>query len=183
MDKQAIIAALREFVNQRPGLEWANYGEASSYRAEMRQIMRDRKEAHILLNACAWRDSITAEMMLDGFRAFSGRLSIGQDAQGRVKLDYCAGQYYPTEYRKAVCAVAASVLWDWMRDCAMGEPEYAVNGGKRFKTMAEAQAHANTYLPAIVEIRKLYGGKTAGDCLRSTFRREFGRGIASRWFN
>ena len=164
MDKQAIIAALREFVNQRPGLEWGNYGEASSYRAEMRQIMRDRKEAHTLLTACGWRDSITAEMMLDGFRAFSGRLSISPDARGRVKLDYCTGQYYPTEYRKAVCAVAASVLWGWKRDFCMPEGELVHNSET-----------GNTF--------KRYKGMRAGDYLRSTFRREVGRGIGSRWFN
>jgi len=164
MNKQAIIEALRAFVNQRPGLEWANYGEASSYRAEMRQIMRDRKEAHILLNACGWRDSITAEMMLAGFRAYSGRLTISEDARGRVKLDYCTGQYYPTEYRKAVCAVASSVLWAWLRDFCMPEGELVHNSetGDTFKR---------------------YKGMRAGDYLRSTFRREFGRGIGSRWFN
>jgi hypothetical protein len=26
-------------------------------------------------------------------------------------IDYCTGQYFPTEYRKAVCAVLASALW------------------------------------------------------------------------
>ena len=32
-------------------------------------------------------------------------------------------------------------------------------------------------------ITERYNGKTAGDWLRSSFRREFGRGIQSRWFD
>ena len=170
MEKQAIIAALREFVNQRPGLEWANYGEASSYRAEMRQIMRDRKDAHLLLNACGWRDSITAQMMLDGFEAFSGRLTISEDAKGRVKLDYCTGQYYPTEYRKAVCAVAASVLWDYTRE-NMPSPDGKITRTTGFGPFKHESEHDNI------------NGMTPGDWMRKTLRAEFGRGIGSRWFN
>jgi hypothetical protein len=30
-------------------------------------------------------------------------------------VDYCTGQYFPTEYRRAVCSVLSSALWDYFR--------------------------------------------------------------------
>ena len=36
-EKNNMLAALRVWINQRPGLEYANYGEARSYRAEIAQ--------------------------------------------------------------------------------------------------------------------------------------------------
>jgi hypothetical protein len=59
-----------------------------------------------------------------------------------VRVDYCTGQYFPTEYRAAACAVLATILWDYI------SPEC----------------------------------KTGND-IRKWARAEFGRGIASRWFN
>lgn len=70
-----------------------------------------------MLYAIAQRKSITADMIAEGFRAFSGRLSI-VERDGKVALDYCTGQYFPTEYRAAACAVCASILWTYWRDGA-----------------------------------------------------------------
>jgi hypothetical protein len=119
-ERELIIAALWRFVASRPGLEFANYGDMSSYRAEMRSITKDRHQAERLLNAVAWR-SITADHLKDAMRgAFSGRLSWDGKA-----LSYCAGQYYPTEYRAAVCAVLRSALWDyWSRNYAEAKGTY-----------------------------------------------------------
>ena len=111
-DKSTIIAALRKWINQRPGLEFGNYGDVSSYRAEMRSIGRDLQHARAMINYVAWHDSITAEMILDA--AKSGRLSIKVEGD-KVRIDYCTGQYWPTEYRPAVCRLLSSVIWYWMR--------------------------------------------------------------------
>ena len=152
--KQQIITALRAFVAQRSGMDWHNYSDAASYRAEQRIITRDGKEARELICAIEWRDSITADDIIKASKsAFSGRLSIVERDDGAVAVDYCAGQYFPTEYRKAVCAVCASVLWDYTR----------VNYGAGFAQSA--------------------GRPVTGSELRAQFRREYGRGIASRWFN
>jgi hypothetical protein len=48
--------------------------------------------------------------------AFSGRLSINVTNDGLVSIDYCTGQYFPTEYRKAVAAICASTLWTFYRN-------------------------------------------------------------------
>ena len=112
--KQTIIDALNRWIAQRPGLEFGNYGNVSSYRAEMRSIGKDLQHARAMVNYVAWHDSITAEMILDA--AGSGRLSIVVRDDGTVAIDYCTGQYWPTEYRRAVCALMSSVIWAWLRE-------------------------------------------------------------------
>lgn len=164
--KSEICALLRAFINQRPGLDFANYGDVSSYRAEVRGITRQRADALQLLRAVELRDSITADDIRAAFpRAFMGRLSLVEDDKG-ARLAYCAGQYWCTEYRAAAAAVLASVLWAYMRGC-MPEPTYKYYGKAGEPMLTEAR----------------YDGLSAGAWLRRHFRREFGRGIASRWFN
>lgn len=152
-----IINALRDWIKQRPGLEFGNYGDVRTYRAELRSIARDRRDAETLLTAVASNDDIGADALEAAFRgAFSGRLSAvwcRRDADGRLEkceragadrlcLDYCTGQYWPTEYRRAACAVLASALWEYHRD------------------------HATV----------------PGD-IRAHFRREFGARTQRRWFD
>lgn len=116
--KQTLIACLRKFIAQRPGLEFGNYGDVSAYRSEMRSITKDRHHAETMLASVARRDSITADSILEASKhAFSGRLTITEPTPGRFVLDYCTGQYWPTEYRRAVCSVLSSALWDYWRDC------------------------------------------------------------------
>ena len=168
--KSAIIAALHKFVAQRPGLEYCNYGDAAIYRSEMRSITADRHHAETLLTAVSWRDSITADDLIKAAEhAFSGRLSI-KEIDGKVRLEYCTGQYFPTEYRKAVCAVLASALWDYAR-ANMPAPSgkvKRVSGVGAFRTESEHDS---------------INGLSPGDWLRKHFRSEFGRSIGNRWFN
>ena len=112
-DKSTIIAALRKWIAQRPGLEFGNYGDVSSYRAEMRSIGKDLQHARAMINYVAWHDSITAEMILHA--AGSGRLTLTADGD-KVTINYVTGQYWPTEYRRAVCALMSSVIWAWLRE-------------------------------------------------------------------
>lgn len=149
-ERADIIAALGDWIRQRAGLEYGNYGDATAYRSEQRRITKQLHDARALLAAVAIRESITVEHLRAGFRAYSGRLSwhargaacdvckgsgkIGEaPAKNRADtrrecyrckgngvnassfLDYCTGQYWPTEYRAAACAVLASVLWGWFR--------------------------------------------------------------------
>jgi hypothetical protein len=145
--KQQIIAALHAFINQRPGLEYGNYGEPVSYRAEVRAIGKDLTQARQLLRYVELRASITADDIIDASkRAYSGRLTITARDDGAIAIDYCTGQYFPTEYRKAACAVMAQAIRAWYRTNI-----------------------SDTAKP--------------GDYLRASFKREFGRGMASRWFN
>jgi hypothetical protein len=107
------LSALTGFASQRPGLEYCNYGDPVAYRAESRAITRDLHHVYTLLRRVQLAPSITSAHLKEAFRAFSGRLS--WDGQ---RLDYTTGQYWPTEYRRAVCAVLASALWAYWRDNA-----------------------------------------------------------------
>jgi hypothetical protein len=167
--KAAIIAALRTFMNQRPGLEFGNYGDVRAYRSEMRGITRDLHDARELMRAVELSDSITADDLIRAASsAFSGRLTIHVDADAPfgARVAYCTGQYWPTEYRRAVCAVLASALWAHVREHCMPKGRLVHNSetGETFER---------------------YGSKDlrAGDWLRAHFRQQFGRGIASRWFS
>lgn len=163
--KQAIIGALYTFIGQRPGLEFGNYGEPISYRAEVRAIGRDLTQARQLLRYVELRASITADDIIEASkRAYSGRLTITATDDGKVSIDYCTGQYWPTEYRKAACAVLSQAIWRWTSAHAMPAPTL----------------HHNSETGETVQRFK---GLRVGDYLRASFKREFGRGMASRWFN
>lgn len=166
MTKQTILAALRAFLATRPGFEPGNYSDAASYRADVRRATRQRHDAQRMLRDVELRDSITAEDILRA--AEGGRLDVKRvwlnDTFLRVHIDYTAGQYYCTEYRGAVARLLARVLWDWKRD----------------KAMPEGTLHHNSETG---ETLRRYAGLRAGDWLRASFRREYGRGIASRYFN
>jgi hypothetical protein len=161
-EREKILSALDRFTRQRAGLEFGNYGDVSAYRSEQRSITRDLHDFRALLSAVSWRTGIDADALKESFRAFSGRLTWDGE-----NLSYCTGQYFPTEYRKAACAVLASALWDYTRDKCMpeGSRQGADTGPLLYRNFTDK------------------GHITAGDWLRKYFRREFGRRIASRYFD
>lgn len=114
--RETLLSMLRRFVQQRPGFEPANYaGYVAGYRADNRMVQRQLHDARLLLSAVDG-SSMPVETLIEGFRAFSGRLTLEARPDGKHALDYCAGQYYCTEYRAAVCAVLAAALWSYHRD-------------------------------------------------------------------
>lgn len=114
--KELVLTALRDFVAQRPGLEFGNYGDVKAYRAESRRITRDRHDFDKLCRYVELRDSITDEHLLYGLKhAYSGRLHL-KPINGALRAEYTTGQYFPTEYRAAACAVLASAIWEWLRE-------------------------------------------------------------------
>lgn len=204
-ERAAMLHALRRFINSRPGFEPANYcGAPAAYRADSRRAQRDRRDALTMLDAVIYCDAIGAGQLRDAFRgAFSGRLLWDPD---RRALSYCAGQYYPTEYRAAACAVLASALWAHWRDTmpapmwwrAEGPRDYSArirnaNYAQEIGPWRDSEAAARADLAAMApdaggyrgSIREGYGSKreTAGDYLRREMRERFGRSIAARWFN
>jgi hypothetical protein len=111
MNKQQITKALHTFINQRTGMDWRNYSDAKAYRAELRSVIKDGQQARALLRYVEL-STISGDDLAAAFpRAFAGRLSWNGE-----RLDYCTGQYFPTEYRRAVCAVLASSIWHHWRD-------------------------------------------------------------------
>ncbi len=195
--KSLILDALRAFINQRSGIEFGNYGDVKAFRAEQRGIQKDRRQALELLRAVELTSEIGADELIKAARsAYGGRLTIRQFADlcygkpSRCEIDYCTGQYFPTEYRRAACAVLASALWEYTREHCMPEvTSYAASpwGFKgnppKFATLADAKAFRDDKGGSDWGyVDELHNGKSAGDWLRAHFLRQFGRGIASRWF-
>jgi hypothetical protein len=177
--KEAICNALAAFIRQRPGFEYGNYGDAASYRADVRAVGKDKAQAETLLAAVRWRDGITADDML---KDRGGRLAVKEKPAGRtisgvfiaspvpdappvVEVTWCAGQYYCTEYRAGVARYLASLLWDYTRDKCM--PAAIVRDGEKFYPHAPGDKN----------------GVAGGTWLRAHFRKEFGSAIQRRWFN
>ncbi len=116
MTKQAIVNSIRVFINQRSGIDGANYsGDREAFMGDYRPILKYGKHARQLIRFVERCDSISDKMILDASRAFSGRLQFVERGD-KVGVDYCTGQYFPTEYRKAACAVLAQAIWNWFRD-------------------------------------------------------------------
>lgn len=141
MDKLLLISLLRKFVSRRPGLDPSIYSGHTQYRAELRHVGKQLRDARTLL-AAVESAPITGEQIASALQ--SGRLTVHTAPNGGVSLEFVACQYEPTEYRPAVSRVCSGLLWNHVR---ASWPHY--DG-------ADVRAH---------------------------FRRWFGRGIASVWFN
>lgn len=153
-ERELMLASLRAFVRRRPGFEPANYGDAASYRADVRRAGRDLREAEELLRAVTLRSSCTLGPKQ------AGRLT--WDA-GEKRWDYVTGQYFPTEYRAAACQLLASALWAWYAESL---PE---------KT--------HTHNQETGEITERFDGLRAGEWIRRAARRDLGPRLARRWFS
>lgn len=121
-DNRPTLEKLNEFVNARPGLDFANYGDSKSYNAESREITRDRGNYLELVSFASWRvrdleGKLTA-------RLFNSPDRLTMNDEGRII--YHAGQYHPTEYRPAAARAIASLIWaDYSNERnEKGEPVY-----------------------------------------------------------
>lgn len=149
-DRENALAALMTFAAQRSGMEPGNYGDWRAYRQESRRVTQDLHDVRRMFGAVAVRDSIGVPQIMEACRAYSGRLTL-KAKDGGFFVEYCTGQYFPTEYRRAVCAVLASALWDHTR---VSCPETPTHNGK----------------PC-----------SPGDWIRRRFRNELGARLARRY--
>lgn len=125
---EGIFLAFARWINQRPRLEFANYGEMRAYSAEVRRITKDKHAAVKALNE-ARGYPFDASAMADALqRAYSGRLEWDGE-----KFNYTAGQYWPTEYRKAAAAVLESY-------CHAVRPKLPPSPSQRFHTISDLKA-------------------------------------------
>lgn len=166
--KVAILDALERFAEQRPGIEPGNYGDWRAYRRESAQVTRDLRHVRTLAAAVMRHPTLDAEYLLSAARG--GRLTIEAPADAvdavQVRVGYTTGQYFPTEYRRAVARVLAGALWDWTRENAMPAPRTAPDGQEFYPSL-----------------RRRSGFVSGGDWLREHFAREFGRCLGNLYFD
>lgn len=106
------LELLCKFVNQRPGLDFNDYGDVTIYRREMNEITKDMHDFYDLLNLARWKVENLNQKIADYLKSTDGRLSLVGE-----KLQYITGQYYPTEYRPAASRVLVNIIWrEFMKD-------------------------------------------------------------------
>lgn len=110
MTRAQLVALITRFIASRPGFDSRNYGSMSGLRADMRTAQAHLQDARAMLATLAAHDDITADAIRGALRS-GGRLEL----QDNGTLYYCAGQYYPTEYRAGACRVLSQLLWDSWR--------------------------------------------------------------------
>lgn len=93
---------------ENPGLEWGNYATSnraaslSAYRGDARTCTQGLAAVRAALKACRWH-AVTDQDVIEA--AGNGRVEVKRRDDGRIAAHYCAGQYYPTEYRHAIARV------------------------------------------------------------------------------
>lgn len=111
------LEALDALAYSRPGLDYANYGDAASFRADQRANMRDAADYRLLRLYVAPTDAELSEAARGSRLSFLPRVSMEHRVCApardglQVTADYCACQYYPREYRAACVRLLARVWW------------------------------------------------------------------------
>lgn len=101
------LAALIDYAAQNAGLDARNYFSSWSdrdgrraYNEDGRSILNDWRDVKRALADCGSVGVLDAEVIEASKSAFSGRMTWTGD-----HWDYCTGQYWPTEYRRATAVV------------------------------------------------------------------------------
>ena len=106
LGKYPVLCAIVDYAAQNAGLEWGNYATTNykesyaAYDRERRKIGRDWDRVKQAIKQLYWVNGTDADILAAMPSAYSGRL-----AWINGKVEYCTGQYWPTEYRQAVAAV------------------------------------------------------------------------------
>ena len=105
------VFLLRQFANQRPGLDFNDYGQRKYYMQDYREILKDLHSFRELLSLAINRIDNLNEVLTNQLSNSSDRLTLKDG-----KLQYITGQYFPTEYRNAACRILSSLIWASYRD-------------------------------------------------------------------
>lgn len=109
-DKWEVVNKFSDWINQRPGIDSRNYGSYNSLKQEYRRIAKQKRDASAALNLfCSLPYDVS--LMTNAMRYFSGRLSFDDIGD----LQYCTGQYWPTEYRLVADVVLSGYVFEITR--------------------------------------------------------------------
>lgn len=114
------MEALLAYANQRPGLEFGNYGNGPAYRSESRRIAGDLKRVSRAAEEFEQAHGTDTDL-IDATRG--GRLTL-ERTDDAYSVDYCTGQYWPTEYRPAVARVLETAASSAKQRAAAANPPF-----------------------------------------------------------
>lgn len=112
-DKATLCRMIRAHIAQRSGIDFRNYDNRENFMEDYRPMLRDGRDARRMLEWIESRDGITAAD-IQSATGFNGRLEFSTGADGRLRLEYCTGQYFVTEYRAAACSMLSGIFWRYL---------------------------------------------------------------------
>lgn len=128
---------LIKFARQRSGIDRRDYYSdlrdkegIKAFCSEYREITNDLKRFNELMIACHYCIDDLDKKIETYLKNSSGRLTINENGH----IEYCTGQYFPTEYRKAAGRVLADLLWADFRDSKDHEGNPTYNTGHEIRT-------------------------------------------------
>jgi hypothetical protein len=92
-----LATQFKEFVNQKPGFELANYSTMSSYKSDYNRYKKyaDKNRSLDFGELASIFNNLNDEDL--AHRVFDNRLYVNEKGE----MDYITGQYFPTEYQQA----------------------------------------------------------------------------------
>ena len=141
-DCAEVFKAIEGFIKRRSGLDSRDYWTNDAWNArsegrkafmsDYRQVVKDGARARQALELARSLQPMKPELLADSFQAFSGRLEwkpAPSNSDGVTtgllsgSLNYCTGQYFPTEYRKAAASVLETYIAAWRQWYASTNPQ------------------------------------------------------------
>ena len=105
------VRAVIYYAAQSPRLEFGNYATSNhadslrAYRSEAARITRQLHSVESAARRAAFARVDDDDVIKASQSAYAGRMEVSRCAGGGFDVDYCAGQYWPTEYRSAAACV------------------------------------------------------------------------------
>jgi hypothetical protein len=130
--KTNFLGLLVNFANKRPGLEFADYGDVTTYRRESREITADLHDFNTFLNLALMRfnHEELSDKIGEYLQSMDGRLTYQNN-----KLVYITGQYFPTEYRPACTRILRGILWNDIRNEKREDGSYIYETGQQIQNL------------------------------------------------
>lgn len=124
VNPQSAIAQLVAFSAQNSGLDVRNYTTGAdrwrdgwkAYQTEARSISADWRRVKAALITAGAEGVTDADVIAEAPQAYSGRLewngktTTDEGCPSAPHWEYCTGQYWPTEYRKAAATVLEAAI-------------------------------------------------------------------------
>ena len=101
------VRAVIYYAAQSPRLEFGNYANSNhaesvrAYRSEAARITRQLRDVEKAARRAMFANVGDDDIVNASKHAYSGRMEVSRCASGGFDVDYCTGQYWPTEYRRA----------------------------------------------------------------------------------
>lgn len=112
-----LLQKLSDFVDQRPGFNFDDYGDISYYRQDYNYCLKQKRMYESMLSVCykvMYREEIERRILQQYSKdAAGGRLVWDTEKQ---QWEYTTGQYFPTEYRGAAARILWNIFWRYLWD-------------------------------------------------------------------